>query len=187
MCGIVRRPAKRDDFRRRAIAGEYQNIPTSIVLSVAEICEEAHLSQGSAKLVLSLADHVTAEPITCLPFAVYADGKRYTSPTSLSGEEDAIRLAMAESIREMINAELAPLGIKVVMGHCCDIQKHSLLRATECMSVSNDRNMFRADKLRHLTDKDCVQVDDAKYLELLRTHEPQATALFERFMLKVAV
>lgn len=182
MCGIVRRPAKRDDFKERAIAGIYPNIPLSVVVSVAELCEEAHLSQGSVELVLALANHVTPEPITCLPFAVYADSKRYTSPTSLFGEENAIRLAMAESVRALINTELTPLGIKVVMGHCCDIQKHSLLQAAGCMRISHDRNMFRADKLRHLTNKDCVQVSDEQYLELLRKHEPDSVELFARML-----
>lgn len=184
MCGIVRKPAKKDHFEKRV--ANYRDLPSEVVLRVASLCEEAHLSEGVCEMVLRLASYQTKQPFSCLPFAIYANGKRYTSPTSLSGEADAIQLAMAESVRELINEELATLGIRVVMGHCCDIQKHSVLEGRVCMDVSHDRNLFRAARLRNLTEADCLQVTDMRYLELLREHEPNSAELFEQLLLAEA-
>ncbi len=177
MCGIVHRPARRKHFEEERQKGMWDNLPVKLVSQIAYLCEETHIPEQACNILLNLASkHLQSgeQFITSVPFAIYQDGKRFVSQQSIADERDVMHLAMAGSVTHLINLELKTLGLKVVMGHCCDIQMHTLAEEAECMKISHEVNLWRATKLRNLTDADQVIVSNDKFVSMSYTQEVTA-------------
>lgn len=171
MCGIVHRPARRKHFEEERQKGVWQNLPVKLVSQIAYLSEEVHIPERACSILLDLASThlMTGEQfVTSLPFAIYQNGKRFVSKQSVADEQDVMHLAMAGSVTHFINQELKTLGLKVVMGHCCDIQMHSLSQEAESMEISHNINVWRATKLRGMTSADQVMLSNKDFL---RMHE----------------
>jgi hypothetical protein len=169
MCGIVHRPTRRKHFEEERQKGAWQNLPLNTVLQISYLCEETHIPERACEVLLTLAsNHLMAGEkfVSSIPFAIYSDGKRLVSQQSIADEQDVMHLAMAGSTLFFINQELQEIGLKVVMGHCCDIQMHSLAEEAECMKISHESNVWRATKLRNLTDANQIIVSDDDFINM---------------------
>ena len=172
MCGIVHRPARRKHFQNQKRNGSYMMLPREAVSQIAYYCEEVHIPERACEILLTLANNHLQENqkfVSTLPFAVYQDGKRYVSAKSIADEADVMHLAMAGSVLHFINLELKTLGLKVVMGHCCDIQMHSLAEEAECMKISHEANVWRASKLRNMKLEDEAILPNDLFMEIIFT------------------
>ncbi len=179
MCGIVKNPTRRQDFR----PSDYPNI-VDAVTPIVTVCEEVAIPSEATSLVLAFADHVVGGPakgnhfvLETLPFAYYAGGKRYVTDATVAMEALVVHLAMAGSVRHEINLALAQYGVKLEMGHCCDIQLHSTSRADEAMAASHEINVFRASALRFMSEGDVVTIDEDGFADLVREHSHTVTMI----------
>jgi hypothetical protein len=177
MCGIVRSPTKRKHFEEERQKDVWQNLPANTVSQIAYLCEETHIPERACDILLTLANShlMTREKfVTSNPFAIYQNGKRFISEQSVADEQDVMHLAMAGSVTYFINQELKTLGLKVVMGHCCDIQMHSLAEEEQSMKISHEANLWRATNLRNLTKADQVIISDDEFVSMCNTQKVAA-------------
>jgi len=174
MCGIVHRPTRRKFFEQNSFL--YPNLPSKIVSSISGICEDVHIPELATSIVLGMANFLVGKEfvLETLPFALYSDGKRIVSKETLLAEVDVMHLAMAGSVRYLINQELFQYGMKLEMGHCCDIQMHSLAHEEQAMILSHDVNVYRADKLRLMSDRSQVLASDCYFAELCEKLSPNS-------------
>lgn len=75
---------------------------------------------------------------------------RIVSDESAEAEAAVMHLAMAGSVRRIINDELGKVGLVLELGHCCDIEMWEKTDQETAMRISHDWNVWRADKLRSL-------------------------------------
>ncbi len=172
MCGIVERPTRRKDFDPKQMS--YRQLSERTVLRIAGLCEDVHIPSLAAHLVLAFADATAGKPelvMQNIPFALYQNGKRYVTEASIRSEEAVMHLAMAGSVRHFINEELLKYGMQLEMGHCCDIQLHSVVHRHEAMDLSHDGNVYRADRLRNMKVKDVVTVTTSEFVNLVEDDE----------------
>ncbi len=175
MCGIVQRPTRRKDFD----PSRFNKLSEAAVSAIVGVCEDTHIPSLATNLVLAFAEQVAANPILVMqniPFALYQDGKRYVTEESMYAEENVMHLAMAGSVRHYINQELKSYDLFLEMGHCCDIQLHSVPRKEEALTLSHDGNVYRADKLRSLTEADTCLISRKEFLDKIECPETKALA-----------
>jgi hypothetical protein len=168
MCGIIRKPTRRTSFPVPQSA--FKHLSKETFTAVILVCEETHIPEIATKAVLLFADYAAGmKDFTFLsvPFALYEGGKRYISKETMLIEGAVMHLAMAGSARHHINEALIPYGIRLELGHCCDIQMHEIAHAKEAMILSHDGNVYRADRLRELGDNDEVTVSSEEFIEKL--------------------
>lgn len=173
MCGVVKRPTRRKDFD----PSRFNQLSEKTVSAIVGVCEDTHIPSLATNLVLAFVENMAAKlnvVMQDIPFALYQDGKRYVTEESVYVEESVIHLAMAGSVRHYINQELRPYNLSLEMGHCCDIQMHSVCHKEEAMGVSHDGNIYRADKLRTLTEADTYLISRKEFLDKVGRPETKA-------------
>lgn len=172
MCGIVRNPTRKTRFPVPQSA--FKRLSKETVDAILLVCEETHIPEDATKAVLLFADRAAGMKdfiFLAVPFALYHRHKRYISKETMRIEEAVMHLAMAGSTRHHINKALLPYGIRFELGHCCDIQMHELAYADEAMMRSHYGNLYRAEHLRKLQDKDVITVTSEMFVGLLaETH-----------------
>ncbi len=185
MCGIVKRPTGRNDFD----PSRFSRLSKGTVRTIVGVCEDTHIPFLATSLVLAFAEKMADRQnllpnfvMQNIPFAIYKDGKRYVTEESVLMEEAVMHLAMTGSVRYHINQELVSYGLFLEMGHCCDIQMHSMLHREEAMALSHDVNVYRADKLRSLTEADTVVISASEFLAKIECAETRSlTSMMQGF------
>jgi len=150
MCGVVKKPTRKEDFYKLKFAGISLNDQQKVV----ELCEETHTPHNVTKLVLGMINtFVQSDDVFVkIPFALYKNFVRFTSAESVAAEAEVMHLAMAGSTLYYINALLASNNVDahIMMGHCCEIQMIRKSQFDIGLAMSHDGNIFRADQLRNL-------------------------------------
>lgn len=149
MCGIVHKPTRRKDFDPT----KFPNLSASSVHAIVTACEDVHIPHLATAFVLQFANEMADKKgfvMEVIPFAIYKDDKRLVTPESIEAEAAVMHLAMAGSVRRLINEELGKVGLIFELGHCCDIEMWEKSHELEAVVRSHDQNVYRADKLRAL-------------------------------------
>ena len=177
MCGIVRKPTRKSSFP--IPKSFFQNLSAGTIDTILDVCEETHIPEDATQAVLLLADKAAGIKdflFLAVPFAIYQDGKRYVTKETMEIESSVMHLAMAGSTRHYINQALSVYGIKLELGHCCDIQMHGLNYSEEVMVRSHDINVYRADRLRELGENSEHSIDLLDFLEKINDNMIQEIA-----------
>ncbi len=175
MCGVVKRPTRRKNFD----PNRFNQLSEAAVSAIVGVCEDTHIPSLATNLILAFVEKMATKPnlvMQNIPFALYQDGKRYVTEETLRVEESVMHLAMAGSVRHYINQELKSYDLFLEMGHCCDIQLHSVSLKEEALALSHDGNVYRADKLRTLTEADTCLISRQEFLDKVERPETKALA-----------